>query len=44
MPHLEPLKRAEPPAKVKRTAGTPPGGGRVRRITLAKRDPRRKRG
>jgi hypothetical protein len=44
MPYMEPLKKAEPPTKVKRTAGTPPGGGRPKKVRLATRDPRRKRG
>jgi hypothetical protein len=43
MPHLEPLKKAEPATKVKRTAGTPPGGGLPRRVKLATRDPRARR-
>jgi hypothetical protein len=41
MPHIEPLKKAATQDKVKHTA---PPQGRVQKITLAKRDPRRKRG
>lgn len=44
MPYMPPLKKSQPQAKVKRTAGKPPGAGPVRRVKLATRDPRRRGG